>query len=379
MKIQFCLESYLKDLEEIVNIDSGSWDYEGCGRMIQWFSDRYRQAGFDVVISDEPGKHPMMEARYSTEENACIDLLLMGHLDTVFSKGTVKERPFSIEDGYAKGPGAADMKSGALLALYLAEALAASDLNISLCAVLNSDEEIGSDDSADRIRELGRKAKFCFNFEGGRPGGAFVKQRKGVYDYYFEFNGIAAHAGIEPEKGASAVAEMARFIEAVGKLNAAETGTTLNAGLVQGGTASNVVPDHAEMVVELRYLSEDEKKQIESNFDYLINNPMVLGVKSAWRRGSGFPPMNPNEKTEELMTVMEEAAVVMGQKKPEFAFTGGGSDANHLGNLSIAVMDGCGPEGGLYHSAQEYMVISSVEPRFRLLFATAEKLCKKMI
>ena len=373
-KALFDQEAYLTDLEEIVNIDSGSSDIAGCSRVIQWFAQKYGQAGFDVTVNSSPGKHPMLEAVHSARRDDTIDVLFIGHLDTVFPKGTCEKRPFSIEDGYAKGPGAADMKSGALLAFYIAEALVKAGTKINLCAALNTDEEIGSADSVSRLRQLAARSAYCFNFEGGRPGGGFVKQRKGVYDYRVAFKGISAHAGIEPEKGASAIVEMARWIEAVTYLNAQERGTTLNTGLVKGGTASNVVAEHAEMTVELRYLSESEKARIERSFGDMAAYPKIPGVKTQWEIISGFPPMNPKEGTESLMKLIEDTALKLGQQKPEFLFTGGGSDSNHLSDFKAVVMDGCGPASGLYHSDDEYMVIDSLRPRFELLCQVIQSL-----
>lgn len=364
------LEQYLKDLEEIVNIDSGSGDLEGCRKMAEYFAGKFESAGFAVRISREQGKHPHVEARNFIRKSETIDVLFMGHLDTVFPKGTVRERPFSLDDGKARGPGAADMKSGALLALYLALEIKKRALPMNLCIAFNSDEEIGSADSVAWMKELGGKAKYCFNFEPGRETGAFVKERKGVYDYRVIFQGIPAHAGVAPEKGASAVIEMARWIWALTNLNAPEQGTTLNPGIVKGGSASNVVAEHAEMLIDLRYTKESELQRIERAFDEMVEYPRVTGVKTSWERKEGFPPMTPNKSTEEMIRMMKDAALKLGQDLPEFVSTGGGSDANNLGGLPVSVMDGCGPVGSNYYSNEEYMVLSSIEQRFSLILET---------
>lgn len=372
------LELYLKELEEIVNMDSGSEDLAGCRKVAEYFAARFEEAGFDVRISREPGKHPHVEARSFVRKSDEIDILFMGHMDTVFPKGTVRERPFHIEDGKAWGPGAADMKSGGLLAFYLAKAVKDSALPLNLCIAFNSDEEVGSADSAEWIKELGTKARYCFNFEPGRDTGAFVKERKGVYDYQVTFKGIPAHAGVAPEKGASAVIEMARWIWALTNLNAPEQGTTLNPGLVKGGSASNVVAEHAELIIDLRYTQENERKRIERAFDEMTAYPRVTGVKVSWEKGEGFPPMTPGDRTEAMMELMRAAASELGQAPPEFASTGGGSDANNLGGLSVSVMDGCGPIGANYHSDREYMVISSVLQRYQLLLATIKGIAEHL-
>lgn len=364
------LGQYLKDLEEIVNIDSGSEDLTGCLQMAAYFANRFEEAGFDVRISREPGKHPHVEARSFTRKSDEIDILFMGHMDTVFPKGTVQQRPFCIENGKARGPGAADMKSGVLLAFYLAKEIKEKALPLNLCIAFNSDEEIGSADSVDWLKELGTKAKYCFNFEPGRDTGAFVKERKGVYDYHVTFQGIPAHAGVAPEKGASAVTEMARWVWALTNLDAPLQGTTLNPGIVKGGSASNVVAEHAEMLIDLRYTQDSELKRIERVFDEMVAYPRVTGVKVSWERKEGFPPMMPSSRTEGMIELMKEAAAALGQVPPTFASTGGGSDANNLGGLPVSVMDGCGPVGGGYHSNKEYLVLSSIEQRFQLILKT---------
>lgn len=364
------LERYLKDLEEIVNIDSGSGDMAGCRAMAEYFADKLEEAGFTVRISREPGKHPHVEARNFTRRGQEIDVLFMGHMDTVFPKGTAAERPFSMDEGRAYGPGVADMKSGALLALYLARTIKESALPVNLCIALNSDEEIGSADSVDWIKELGAKARYCFNFEPGRDTGAFVKERKGVYEYKVTFRGISAHAGVAPEKGASAVIEMARWVWALTNLNAPEQGTTLNPGVVKGGSASNVVAEQAELLIDLRYTRDSELRRIERAFDEMAAYPRVDGVKTRWERKEGFPPMTPNDRTEAMMQLMKDGAAKLGQEAPAFVSTGGGSDANNLGDFEVSVMDGCGPVGGNYHSNAEYMVIAAVSQRYSLILET---------
>ena len=371
------LNSYLRDLEEIVNMDSGSADLDGCLQVAEFFIERFQREGFTVRVSREPGRHPHLEARYFARPGTDIDVLFIGHMDTVFPKGTALARPFRLEGDHARGPGVADMKSGDLLALYLASAIKAQKLPLNLCVALNSDEEAGSGDSAEWLRELGAVSAFCFNFEPGRDTGAFVKARKGVYEYRVQFKGIAAHAGVAPEKGASAVVEMARWIDGLTKLSDAKVGTTLNPGVVRGGTVSNVVAEDAEILIDLRYTDERERERVERAFDEMAANPKVTGVKCVWRRGEGFPPMNPNERTEVLIRLLEENAEALGQEKPQFVATGGGSDSNNLGGLSVSVVDACGPIGGNYHSDAEYMVTTSVEGRFALILETVKAIAAR--
>ena len=372
----FYFDDYVKELEEIVNTDSGSADLEGCLQMTEHFQNRFCQEGFQTTSNREEGKNPYVEARYFGREGKDIDVLLMGHMDTVFPKGTASQRPFRIEGDRAFGPGVADMKSGALLALYLALAVKKAELPLNLCVALNSDEESGSADSSAWLKGLGSQSVYCFNLEPGRSTGAFVKQRKGVFEYKVNFKGKAAHAGVAPEKGASAVVEMAGWIDELTKLSDMQAGTTLNPGVVRGGTVSNVVAEEAEMLIDLRYANESERIRVEQRFDEMAANPRIQGVKCTWQRGEGFPPMNPNERTESLMELFRRKAAELGQETPEFVSTGGGSDANSLAEFPLSIMDACGPVGGNYHSDAEYMEVPSVEKRFSLLFEVIKEIAR---
>lgn len=221
-KAIFRQEAYLSDLEEIVNIDSGSSDIAGCGRVIRWFAQKYGQAGFDVSVNSDPGKHPVLEARHFVRRDDTVDVLFIGHLDTVFPKGTCEKLPFFHRGRICKRSRCGGYEKRRAPCLLYRRCSCERRSGYQYLRGLNTDEEIGSVDSVSRLRQLAARSAYCFNFEGARPGGGFVKERKGVYDYRVSFQGIPAHAGIEPEKGASAIVEMARWIEAVTYLNAPE-------------------------------------------------------------------------------------------------------------------------------------------------------------
>ncbi|HRV99824.1 MAG TPA: M20/M25/M40 family metallo-hydrolase, partial [Aminobacteriaceae bacterium] len=245
MGITLNVEQYLKDLEYLVNIDSQSKDPEGVAKVAAFFEKAFGDIGWTVerVVFD-PTAGPSLKI---TNGEPPYDALLLGHLDTVFPKGTVAERPFSRDEKRAYGPGVNDMKSGLLFGLYAARALTAKGSKGSFCIAYNSEEEIGSRRARPWIEQLAQESRTSVILEPARPNGNLMNARKGLGRIEVTFNGKAAHAGVEPEKGVSAVNEMAYWIIALHGLTDFEKGTTLNAGIVAGGTGANVVPEKATM------------------------------------------------------------------------------------------------------------------------------------
>ena len=206
---EFNLEAYLKDVEHLVNIDSGSHNVAGITTVADFFSERFEALGWNVkrhIFRDDLG--PTLEMRNGDFEH--IDVLMIGHMDTVFPDGTAAERPFKIEDGKAYGPGAGDMKNGLVTMYYAAKELTElGGLGLNVCIVMNGDEEISSQGSKGLLTELAKKSSACFVYESGRSGGKLVNKRKGLAKYVVEFTGKPAHAGVAPQDGASAIHEMA--------------------------------------------------------------------------------------------------------------------------------------------------------------------------
>ena len=404
------MEKFLKELEQIINMDSGTSDVDGCRQVASFFYRRLGEAGLCVsTIPYGPDRRPMVVAvspgtvissdaipdvitpGAASDAEKRYDFLLVGHMDTVFPKGTAARRPFHLdmEEGRAYGPGTVDMKAGALLMVYIAEYLTKHAPEISLCLALNSDEETGSLDSAPLLAALGRQARRAFVFEGGRKNGQFVHQRKGCTKYEIQVHGVASHAGTAPKQGASAIVEAAHLILKLDKLKQYERGTSVNVGLIEGGTALNVVADSCTLKVEVRYTEEKEQKRIEKALSRLQTAPYVSGTSISIHRLSSTPPLNLTAETAELMRQMEAYGRISGQaagadsyrreELPPVAFVsaGGLSDANRLAICEIPIIDGCGPGGGFPHSEKEFLSLETVLQRFRFMTGVMEYICSK--
>lgn len=369
----FILREYLNNLERLVNIDSGSTCVEGIDRVAKFFKEKYEKLNFLVKeyrFNKKAGK--CLEIRNTEKEN--IDILIVGHMDTIFPEGTVKKRPYTTEGDRAYGPGVADMKSGLLSTYYSMKLLDKDILNkLSICIFYNSDEEISSVYSQEKIKQLAEKSKYAFVMEPGRADGSMVIERKGLAKYFIDFKGIAAHAGVEPEKGRSAVHELGHWIVKLIGLNNYEKGTSVNFGVVEGGTVPSVVAEKAHGEIDVRFKYDAERIKIENTMNDLIRNPYTKGVEVKLERKGYRPPMNPDERVYKLCKLTEEIGEELDMEIKWMA-TGGGSDANFISAMGVPSIDAMGPVGGGSHGINEYIEISSIEPRIKLFTKLIERL-----
>ena len=371
MNVSLNTEQYLKDLEYLVNIDSQSKDTEGVAKIGAFFEKAFAEIGWSVEKKElDPSVAPSLKF---TNGKPPYDAFLLGHLDTVFPKGTVSERPFSRDEKRAYGPGVNDMKSGLLFGLYAARALTESKAKGSFCIVYNSEEEIGSRHARSWIEDLAKQSRTAVILEPARPNGNLMNERKGLGRIEVTFNGKAAHAGVEPEKGVSAVNEMACWILGLHSLTDFEKGTTLNAGLVSGGTGANVVPEKASMTVDVRIRIPEEKDRIAAKIAELRANPATPGISVDADFFLTRPPMNPTQKTMKLCALVEEAGRHAGVDV-RWQGTGGGSDGNFTAAMGVPTVDGLGAMGGGSHSVTEYIEIGELPSRFALLLGVLERI-----
>ena len=360
-------EAYLRELSTLVNIDSGSRDFEGIAQIGLFFEKKFSELGWNTCRVSM-GKECGLCWEIGNSRSEDIDVLLLGHSDTVFPRGTIRERPFKVEDAKAYGPGVADMKGGLLLGYYALKILQETDrlAGTNVCFAFNSEEELSSTHTRSWIEKLARRSKLVLVLEPGRPDGSLVNTRKGVARYQIGFEGISAHSGVNPEKGASAIGELGRWIVELHNLTDFARGTTVNVGVVAGGTAANVVAERASAKVDLRFSELSEFSKVDRTIHQLMAEPSVFGVKVAVSGGLTRPPMVPTEKTKALCREIEK----IGQKcglAIKWTATGGGSDGNFSAALGIPTIDALGPVGGGAHSPGEYIDLSSILPRLRLL------------
>jgi glutamate carboxypeptidase len=299
-----------------------------------------------------------------------VRLLVLGHLDTVFPEGTAAARPFRIDDGIARGPGVTDMKGGLLAGLHALAAL--RDLGPlpfrSLVFVANPDEEIGSPVSTPVIAALARESDVCLVLECARANGDVVSSRKGTLDARLVITGRAAHAGVEPEKGRSAILAAARLVEGIHALAGRWPGVTANVGTIAGGTRPNVVAESATLEVDLRAPAARDLDAAEAALRALAAAPGVPDVSVTVERISGHRPMEKLERSGRLVETAVALAGRLGFPLADAA-TGGASDANTTAGLGVPTLDGLGPVGGLDHSPEEYLEVGSIVPRTTLLAA----------
>ena len=289
-------------------------------------------------------------------------LILMGHLDTVYPPGTVAERPLRLEGDRLVGPGVCDMKGGLVVGLYALRALeeAGFDGFGELTFFFNSDEEVGSPESRKYGEPLARAADAVLVLESARANGDIVSARKGSGEYRLTALGRAAHAGVEPEKGVNAVLEIARQIEALHALNGLEPGVTINAGLIGGGIATNVVPDTAWVEFDVRAIDAAGARAVQAALERL--QPILPGARLTLSGSFSYPPMARTPPIARLVALAQAAAEDSGFTVNDAA-TGGASDANVIAGWGVPVLDGLGPIGGLDHSPDEYIEIDSLAPR----------------
>jgi glutamate carboxypeptidase len=366
------LPAYLTDLERLVNVDCGSYTKAGVDEIAHWTAERLTKLGARVTaIPNSRGLGNTLIAELAGVDADGPTLLCIAHMDTVFDPGTVAERPFAIRDGLATGPGVTDMKAGLLSGLY---AIAALDEVLGglplarLVFVANPDEEIGSPASREHIIHMATDADACLVLECARANGDIVSSRKGNIGYTITIHGRAAHAGIEPEKGRSAILEAARLVQDLQALNGRWPSVTVNVGVIDGGTRSNVVPARCTLEVDLRAIRRDELEAADAAIRELAEPRAVPDVTIEVDATSRHWPMEKLERSSWLVDLAVGLAGDLGFELHDAA-TGGASDANTTAGMGVPTIDGLGPIGGLDHAPGEYLEVASIVPRTTLLAA----------
>ena len=364
------LPEYLANLERLVNVDCGSYTPAGVNEVGRWTGEFLAELGARVEYRPDPaGK--LGDTVVATFEGPAGGArgLLIGHLDTVFDPGTAKARPFRLDDGVAHGPGVTDMKSGLLAGLYALKALLGERGGLPferLVFVANPDEEIGSPTSTPHIRALAADADVALVLECARANGDIVSSRKGILDVRLHVAGRAAHAGVEPEKGRSAILEAARIVEDLHALNGRWPGVTVNVGVIGGGTRPNVVPEQCMLEVDVRALSREALEVAEAELRRVAEATEVDDTTVEFELMARWWPMEKLERSGRLVEHAQAIAGALGFDVHDTA-TGGASDANTTSGMGIPSLDGLGPIGGNDHSPSEYLDVDSIVPRTSLL------------
>ena len=361
--------AFLAELEALVSIDCGSHTKVGVDAVGARVAGMLADLGGLTVVHPHDDLGDTIVATFPGAEEAA-RLLLLAHLDTVFPPGTAASRPFRVADGRATGPGVTDMKAGLLAGIHaLAAARAVAGSAVGRVAfVANPDEEIGSPSSTQLIRALAAESDVVLVLECARANGDIVSSRKGSVDLRLAVHGRAAHAGVEPEKGRSAILEAAHLVTELHALPARWPTVTCNVGVIAGGTRPNVVAEEAVLEVDLRAATSAELDAAIAAVHALASAPSVPDVTVDVVETSGWRPMEKGPGTAALVDHAIALAARLGFGLQD-ASTGGASDGNTTAGMGVPTLDGLGPVGGLDHSPDEYLDVDSIVPRTTLLAA----------
>ena len=363
------LPTYIKELAALSAIECPSSFKPGVDQAGAWVTQWATARGWQVdVTSDDTAGNGLLVS-LPNPGGSGPSAILVAHLDTVYDVGVAAQRPMRMEGERLIGPGTADNKSGLLSGLYAMAALEDLQLLASFGTVsilCGGDEETDMRVSRAMIEHYAPRFDAAFVLEAGRENGDIVGARKGIGGWALEVHGHAAHAGVEPHKGANAILALAQKIVALQLLNGLRPGVSLNVGSIQGGTRTNVVSDFARAEFETRVMQTEDMEPVREALHQIAAATTVAGTTSTltgdWHAG----PMPRTPAIAKLVAQAVGAADELGFSITDAA-TGGVSYANPIASLGLPVLDGLGPVGGLDHSPDEYILIDSIVPRTALL------------
>jgi glutamate carboxypeptidase len=355
-------------LRDVVNIDSGSFDKQGVDAVGARFEQHFAEYGIETwrephdVYGD--AVHGLITKPGSNEK----PVLLMGHRDTVFPKGEVAKRPFTIKGNLAHGPGVADMKAGVVINVFVAAALKKFDAApCPIKLLITGDEEIASRSSRPIIEREGRAARAVYNSEPGRPTGNITTGRKGGVFMRFEVFGKAAHSGNNFSVGISAIGELAHKIVQIHALTDMDKGITLNVGLASGGQSVNTTAPHAEGEIDFRYIDPADRATIMDAIEKIIATSTVPGTTAKLHINGEFLPLVQDAAAKAMFEAYQAAAVDSGLTTLTGEFAGGCADSGFTASVGTPTLCGLGPVGGNVHTDLEWLDIESIVPRAQTL------------
>jgi glutamate carboxypeptidase len=350
-------------LRELVEVESPSEDkaaVESAGNVVQtWLS----AANYDLARHKNRVFGDVLEFKFGPARSKRGRVLLLGHLDTVWPLGTLKSMPWRESEGKLYGPGVLDMKAGVVMAIEALEALKTLGLDRPTTLLLNSEEEVGSPISRLITEKIAAACSAVFVLEPAQ-GLAYKTARKGVGHFNLHVQGVAAHAGVDFQNGHSAVLEMAKIVQKVSGFSDLSRGITVNAGVINGGTRSNVIAAECTAEIDVRIKKSSDATRINRLFSALKTSDRAC--KLTISGGINRPPMERKTGTIALFRQAKQLASEMGLTLEE-ASTGGGSDGNFTAALGVPTLDGMGAVGSGAHAAHEHIVLSHLLERTALL------------
>ncbi len=350
-------------LEEVVNLDSGSYDKAGVDAVGERFRRFFEEEGIPTAAHPRETYGDAITVEVAGAGGSNKPIVLMGHRDTVFPKGEARRRPFRIADGRAYGPGVADMKAGLVMnAFVLAAYHRFGGAPAPLLGLITSDEEIGSPACRSIIEETARGARAVFNSEPGRPTGNVVTGRKGGVFMECTVAGKAAHSGGAFQDGISAITEIAHKIVALQAVTDIEAGVTLNVGLVSGGQSVNTVAPSALVGIDLRYVEPPQRADAMRRIEAIVAHATVPGTTAKLEIKGEFLPLVQDSASRDLFDGYRTAMGELGAAI-EGEFAGGCADSGFTSAVGCPTICSVGPIGGRAHSPEEYLEIASLVPR----------------
>ena len=354
-------------LGQFVRAESPSFDKTAVDRFGRMVAAEWRRRGAKVTLLRQRKRGDHIRAEWNPRGNrARGQILVLGHLDTVYGLGTLTRMPFRLSRGRAYGPGVFDMKGGLVIALFAVDAL-----NVTGCVpekrivfLWTSDEEIGSGTSRAAIEREARRSDAVLVLEPALGLDGRVKTgRKGVGEIEIVATGRAAHAGLNPKDGINAIEEIALQIARISRWNQPGRGITVNAGVIEGGTRTNVIPDRARVLVDVRAVRAEDMRSLERKFHAL--RPILRGAKLQIQGGFNRPPMERKNSAAlyaKARALAKEMGVTLGE-----AYVGGGSDGNFTAALGVPTLDGLGTVGEGAHSSNENILVRALPERAALV------------
>jgi glutamate carboxypeptidase len=366
------LPQMLLTLGRFVEAESPSLEKAAADHCSGIIAEEWRKRGVRVEGIEEKrrGTH-LRITHWPTKARPAGQLLVLGHYDTVYSSGTLQQMPFRVSGGKAYGPGIFDMKAGIVQALYALLVLEETGTALAKRVVFlwTSDEETGSESSLKLLEAEARRSDAVFVLEPSfGPRGLLKTARKGVGEAELTVHGRASHAGLAPQEGINAIHELAQQLTRMEKWNDLRRGVTINAGAISGGTRTNVIPERAQAVLDLRALRVSDMRSLERRLRAL--RPIHPGARLEIAGGFNRPPLE-RKMSATLFARAKSLARGMGLALGECT-VGGGSDGNFTGALGVPTLDGLGAVGDGAHSSREHIVIHTMPARAALLAALLE-------
>ncbi|HEY2686125.1 MAG TPA: glutamate carboxypeptidase [Steroidobacteraceae bacterium] len=359
----------LELLKSIVNIDSGTGDVEGGRKVDELLSARLKAIGAEVRIAPAEANDLPDNLLATWHGTGMGRILLIAHIDTVFGPGTAANRPFSLDDKRAYGPGVGDEKAGvvnAIMAMSILNQLHFSNFK-TITLLLDDSEERGSPGSTRLIRTLSREHDVVLNMEPGDPPDDITVWRKGSAAIRIDVAGRAAHAGMAPQNGRNAATELLHQLSALeGKFPNSGDGITVNLTVLRAGERSNIIPDKAEGVLNVRFRQQDQFEQVLAAVEQQSHDTQVPDTKVSVSHDPSFPPLTENPQIDALAARAKAIYAELGRTVGTSG-NGGASESALAMSEGTPALDGLGFVGGDFHTDHEWIDLASVTPRMYLL------------